>query len=61
MVCGCINSVFVGWRDVALERTRNKRALQEFKNNVGANLVNDAIPRKDQFALCHKITLTLNE
>lgn len=46
---------------MALERTRNKRALQEFKNNVGANLVNDAIPRKDQFALCHKITLTLNE
>ena len=61
MVCCCIYSVFVGWRDVALERTRNKRALQEFKNNVGANLVNDAIPRKDQFALCHKITLTLNE
>ena len=61
MVCGCIYSVFVGWRDVALERTRNKRAMQEFKKNVGANLVNDAIPRKDQFALCHKITLTLNE
>lgn len=35
--------------------------MQEFKKNVGANLVNDAIPRKDQFALCHKITLTLNE
>ncbi|PFX20450.1 Cyclin-dependent kinase 11B [Stylophora pistillata] len=31
--------VFVGWRDVALERTRNKRAMQEFKKNVDANLL----------------------
>ena len=33
-------SVFVCWKDVALERTRNRRAMHEFKKHAAANLVN---------------------
>lgn len=36
---GSILSVFVSWRDVALERARNKLAMQEFKKVLAANLV----------------------
>ena len=37
--CGSIFSVFVSWRDVALERARNKLAMQEFRKVLAANLV----------------------
>ena len=33
-------SVFICWKDVALERTRNRRAMHEFKKHAAANLVN---------------------
>lgn len=39
VVFGSIFSVFVGWKDVALERSRNRRAMHAFKNNCAANLV----------------------
>lgn len=34
-----MKSVFVSWRDVALERARNKLAMQEFRKVLAANLV----------------------
>lgn len=39
VVFGFIFSVFVGWKDVVLERLRNRWVMYVFKNNCVVNLV----------------------